>query len=76
MSTELNERLQVYLEAEKAILVGGQNYKIGNRLLTRADLAAVQTEILRLKALGATTDTSSTGIVANKYSRRTILRDD
>ena len=52
----LNERLRQYLEAEKQILEGGQSYRIGNRLLTRADLAEVRGEIKHLIALGATTD--------------------
>ena len=38
----MNARLKQYLEAEKAILVGGQSYRIGNRTLTRADLAEIR----------------------------------
>ncbi|MDR3280951.1 MAG: hypothetical protein LBT23_10595 [Synergistaceae bacterium] len=41
-------RLGIYLEAEEIIL-RGQSYKIGSRMLTRADLAAVQSEIRRLE---------------------------
>ena len=35
MSNALNERYRQYLKAEQAILVTGQSYRIGNRLLTR-----------------------------------------
>ncbi|WP_418544778.1 DUF6148 family protein [Phascolarctobacterium faecium] len=55
-STVLNERLKQYLEAEKAILVAGQSYRIGNRMLTRADLSEIRKEINDLVAAGATTD--------------------
>jgi hypothetical protein len=41
-------RLALYLEAEEMILKG-QSYKIGSRSLTRADLAAAQSEIRRLE---------------------------
>lgn len=41
-------RLQLYLEAEEKILTG-QAYKIGSRSVTRAELAAVQSEIRRLE---------------------------
>ena len=43
-------RLKQYLEAEKAILIAGQSYKIGNRTLTRADLAEIRDEIRSLMA--------------------------
>ena len=55
-NTVLNERLKQYLEAEKAILVAGQSYRIGNRMLTRADLSEIRKEINDLVAAGATTD--------------------
>ena len=48
----MNARLKQYLEAEKAILVGGQSYRIGNRTLTRADLAEIRSEIKSLVAAG------------------------
>lgn len=54
MNQELNERLKQYKQAEKAILEGGQSYKIGNRTLTRANLAEVQAVITKLYAQGAT----------------------
>lgn len=69
----LNARLRQYLEAEKAILIGGQSYKIGNRTLTRADLATIRKEINSLVAAGAITDDN-----APRRGRRTaqiILHD-
>jgi len=54
----MNARLKQYLEAEKAILVGGQSYRIGNRTLTRADLAEIRSEIKSLVAAGAMADES------------------
>lgn len=55
-STVLNERLKQYLSAEQSILVAGQSYRIGNRMLTRADLSEIRKEINDLIAAGATTD--------------------
>ena len=72
-STVLNERLKQYLEAEKAILVAGQSYRIGNRMLTRADLSEIRKEINDLVAAGATTDDGQ-----SRRSNRTmqvIMRD-
>lgn len=65
-SAVLNERLNQYLAAERAILVAGQSYRIGNRTLTRADLAEIRKEINALIAAGATTDEES-----NRRGRRT-----
>lgn len=42
------ERLQLYLDAERAILAG-QVVQMGDKRLTRADLAVVQAEIARLE---------------------------
>lgn len=52
----MNERLRQYLAAEKAVLIGGQSYRIGNRTLTRADLAEIRAEIKSLVAAGAVAD--------------------
>lgn len=68
----LNERLRQYLAAEKAILTTGQSYRIGNRTLTRADLVAVQNEILRLRAMGATEDDEP---VRRKTTKRVYFVD-
>lgn len=48
-----NERLQMYLEAEKAVLMG-QSYTIGDRTLTRANLSTIRAAIDDLIAGGAT----------------------
>ena len=41
-------RLFGYMEAEKAILAGAQEYELENRKLVRADLKAIQSEISKL----------------------------
>lgn len=38
----VRQRLEMYLEAERKILLSGQSYKIGERELTRADLKEVR----------------------------------
>ncbi|WP_297968474.1 DUF6148 family protein [uncultured Anaerovibrio sp.] len=47
-----NERLRMYLEAEKAVL-SGQSYTIGNMTLTRANLSSIRAAIDGLLAGGA-----------------------
>lgn len=42
---EYKRRLQLYYEAEEAILGGAQSYSIGSRNLTRANLAEVRKTI-------------------------------
>lgn len=69
----LNARLKMYMEAETAILVGGQSYKIGNRTLTRADLAEIRAEIKSLLSAGATVDGSAAG--RGRRTARIILHD-
>lgn len=44
------ERLELYLQAEAAILEGAQSYAIGSRNLTRADLSEVRKMITTLEA--------------------------
>lgn len=46
--TETRERLAMYIAAEQFILRGGQSYSIGNRSLTRADLAFIAEKITSL----------------------------
>lgn len=69
----LNARLKQYLAAEEAVLVAGQSYKIGNRTLTRADLAEIRAAISNLIAAGATTEDgkSRTG----RRARQVIMMD-
>ena len=52
----LNERLKLYLDAEKQITKFGQSYTIGKRTLTRANLSEIRAEINKLIGLGATVD--------------------
>lgn len=47
---EIQERLALYKAAEKAILTGGQEYRIEQQTMTRADLAAIQQEIRHLES--------------------------
>jgi len=43
------ERLDMYYQAERAILSGAQEYRIGSRSLRRGDLQHIQDEIDRLQ---------------------------
>ena len=69
----LNLRLKQYLEAEKAILIAGQSYKIGNRTLSRAELSEVREAISSLIAAGATVDGSGNG--GARRAMQVIMRD-
>lgn len=46
----INDRLDLYLEAEEKILGGAQSYTIGSRSLTRADLSTIRNMIDTLEA--------------------------
>ncbi len=72
-SAVLNDRLKQYLEAEQAILVAGQSYRIGNRMLTRADLSEIRKEINALVAAGATTDDALRP--RGRRTKQVIMRD-
>lgn len=72
MNEILNARLKQYIAAETAILTGGQSYKIGNRTLTRADLAEIQSVISKLLSAGATIDSATR---TGSRSRQVVLRD-
>ncbi len=63
-----NERLKMYLEAERAVL-SGQSYTIGTRTLTRANLETIRQEIDNLIAGGATID----GFIDTGRRRRTTV---
>lgn len=69
----LNLRLKQYLEAEKAILIAGQSYKIGNRTLTRADLTEIRKTINSLIASRATVDGGGGG--GARRALQVIMRD-
>lgn len=66
-----NERLKLYYAAERAIL-SGQSYTVGNRTLTRANLAEVREAIDDLLSAGATLDGSETKA---RRSFRVVFRD-
>ncbi len=53
MATVNESRLQLYLDAEAAILAGGQSVRIGERQVTFADLTEIRAEISRLQRLVA-----------------------
>lgn len=46
---EYEARLELYLEAERAILEGAQSYSIGSRSLSRAELSEVRQMISYLE---------------------------
>ncbi|WP_035273639.1 hypothetical protein [Desulfogranum japonicum] len=49
--TQAQERLALYLEAERAVLTSpNQTYTVGNQTYTKHDLAPIQAEIRRLEA--------------------------
>lgn len=50
MASTNQQRLDAYLEAERRIL-RGQSSRLGDRQITRADLAEVRAEIARLQML-------------------------
>ena len=47
--TTVQMRLEMYYEAERKILAGAQSYAIGNRQLTRANLAEIRKTISQLE---------------------------
>ncbi len=47
--TTVQMRLELYYEAERRILGGAQSYTIGNRQLTRANLAEIRKTISALE---------------------------
>ncbi len=67
-----NERLKMYLEAERAVLTG-QSYTIGNRTLTRANLATIRAAIDSLIAGGAVIEDGQT--VGRGMSKRVVFVD-
>ena len=69
MNSVQNERLKMYLEAERVVLTG-QSYTIGNRSLTRANLSEIRKAIDDLLAAGATLDGET---MRGSRSRRVVL---
>lgn len=72
MSKLQNERLKKYIEAEEAILTG-QSYTIGNRTLTRANLATVEKVIQDLIDGGAVLEDDDSA--RNASTKRVVLLD-
>lgn len=70
-SSVQNKRLAMYLEAEKAVLMG-QSYTIGNRQLTRASLAEIRATIDNLIAGGATIDGETN---VQRMAKRVVFMD-
>lgn len=69
----LNDRLRMYVEAEKRVLCG-QSYTIGNRQLTRANLATIRNAIDDLLAAGATLDDDGE-FQPRRMSKRAVFYD-
>lgn len=61
-------RLQMYLQAEKAVLSGAQSYAVGGRNLTRANLAEIRAAIDDLYKRLAAVQAMQNGKGANKVS--------
>ncbi|WP_307972969.1 DUF6148 family protein [uncultured Dialister sp.] len=72
MSKLQNERLKKYIEAEEDILAG-QSYTIGNRTLTRANLATVEKVIQDLIDGGAVLEDDDSA--RNASTKRVVLLD-
>ena len=66
-----NERLRNYYAAERAVL-SGQSYTVGNRSLTRANLAEIRAAIDDLLSAGASLDDSE---VKTRRSMRVVFHD-
>lgn len=66
----VQSRLELYYEAERRILSGAQSYTIGNRQLTRANLAEIRKTINELENEMETLAGSSRGA-----SRRVVFMD-
>ena len=66
-----NERLRNYYAAERAVL-SGQSYTVGNRTLTRANLAEIRAAIDDLLSAGASLDDSE---IKARRSMRVVCHD-
>jgi len=65
----LKARLELYYEAEAAVLAG-QSYRIGTRTLQRADLAQIRQAIKELEAQIEIVERN-----AGRSAKRIVLRD-
>ena len=66
-----DERLRNYYAAERAVL-SGQSYTVGNRTLTRANLAEIRAAIDDLLSAGASLDDSE---IKTRRSMRVVFHD-
>lgn len=69
MATRLEiykKRLEMYLQAEEAILNGAQHYQIGTRSITRADLSEVRKVISDLMNKVALEEAAESGRKRNR----------
>lgn len=69
-----NERLKLYVQAERAILAG-QSYTIGNRTMTRANLSEVRAAIDSLLAAGAAVPGEEGRQARPRRTKRVLFRD-
>jgi len=73
---EVKRRLELYYQAEAAILEGAQSYSIGSRQITRATLPAVQAEIRQLEKRKEELEAAlEEGGLGRRKSYRIIYRD-
>ena len=68
----LNDRLKMYLDAEKRVL-SGQSYTIGNRQLTRANLSEIRKAVDDLLEAGAVVDDGDAQ--PRRMSKRAVFFD-
>ena len=66
-----NERLRNYYAAERAVF-SGQSYTVGNRTLTRANLAEIRAAIDDLLSAGASLDDSE---IKTRRRMRVVFHD-
>ena len=68
--THTKARLALYITAEAAILGGAQSYSIGNRTLSRADLADIASTIIKLN-----TECMKLNRSTGMATQRVVVRD-
>lgn len=71
----IERRLQLYYDAEEAILGGAQSYSIGSRQITRATLNTVREEINALENKKAELENMLRTGAGSRGSFRVIPRD-
>lgn len=74
MNAIQNERLRLYFEAEKAVLIN-QSYTIAGQTYTRADLSVIRAAIDDLISGGATLAEFPTSPGDNRRSTRVVFLD-